>query len=85
MIGAGLKPGENIISEGQMLLMPGAKVRVLSRKHHLKQPQPALNCARKLEGSRHAHYRFIYTPRDHDHADHGGDSGVRITVLLFCR
>lgn len=29
VIGSGVQPGENIISEGQMLLMPGAKVRVL--------------------------------------------------------
>jgi multidrug efflux system membrane fusion protein len=29
VIGAGLKPGERVISEGQMLLMPGTKVRVL--------------------------------------------------------
>jgi membrane fusion protein, multidrug efflux system len=32
VIGSGLKPGERIISEGQMLLMPGAKVRVLKAK-----------------------------------------------------
>ncbi len=29
VIGTGLKPGEMVISEGQMRLMPGAKVRVL--------------------------------------------------------
>ncbi|HLK17771.1 MAG TPA: efflux RND transporter periplasmic adaptor subunit [Bryobacteraceae bacterium] len=29
VIGSGVEAGENIISEGQMLLMPGAKVRVL--------------------------------------------------------
>ena len=32
MIGSGLKPDETVISEGQMLLMPGAKVRVLKAK-----------------------------------------------------
>ncbi len=32
VIGSGLKPGETVISEGQMLLMPGAKVRVLKQK-----------------------------------------------------
>jgi multidrug efflux system membrane fusion protein len=32
VIGSGLKPGERVISEGQMLLMPGAKVRVLKAK-----------------------------------------------------
>jgi membrane fusion protein, multidrug efflux system len=32
VIGSGLKPGETVISEGQMLLMPGAKVRVLKPK-----------------------------------------------------
>ncbi len=32
VIGSGLQSGENIISEGQMLLMPGAKVRVLKAK-----------------------------------------------------
>lgn len=34
VIGAGLRPGENVISEGQMRLAPGAKVRLL-------QPGPA--------------------------------------------
>ncbi len=29
VIGSGLKPGEQVISEGQMRLMPGAKVRLL--------------------------------------------------------
>jgi multidrug efflux system membrane fusion protein len=29
VIGSGLKEGETVISEGQMLLMPGTKVRVL--------------------------------------------------------
>jgi len=29
IIGSGLKPGEQVISEGQMRLMPGAKVRLL--------------------------------------------------------
>ena len=32
VIGSGLQSGESIISEGQMLLMPGAKVRVLKAK-----------------------------------------------------
>ena len=32
VIGSGLKPGEEVISEGQMMLMPGAKVRVLKAK-----------------------------------------------------
>lgn len=32
VIGSGLKPDERVISEGQMLLMPGAKVRVLKAK-----------------------------------------------------
>jgi membrane fusion protein, multidrug efflux system len=30
VIGGGLKQGERVVSEGQMLLMPGAKVRVMS-------------------------------------------------------
>jgi hypothetical protein len=30
VIGGGLKQGETVVSEGQMLLMPGAKVRVMS-------------------------------------------------------
>ncbi len=29
VIGSGLQPGEMVISEGQMRLMPGAKVRML--------------------------------------------------------
>jgi multidrug efflux system membrane fusion protein len=31
VIGSGLKQGETVISEGQMLLMPGAKVRVVAK------------------------------------------------------
>jgi hypothetical protein len=30
VISSGVKPGEMVISEGQMRLMPGAKVKVLS-------------------------------------------------------
>jgi multidrug efflux system membrane fusion protein len=32
VIGSGLTPGETVISEGQLLLMPGAKVRVLKNQ-----------------------------------------------------
>jgi membrane fusion protein, multidrug efflux system len=32
VIGSGLQPGETVISEGQLLLMPGAKVRVLKNQ-----------------------------------------------------
>jgi membrane fusion protein, multidrug efflux system len=32
VIGSGLKPGEEVISEGQMRLMPGAKVRLLKQE-----------------------------------------------------
>jgi multidrug efflux system membrane fusion protein len=37
VIGSGLAPGEMVISEGQMRLMPGAKVRVLNSTPQLSQ------------------------------------------------
>jgi membrane fusion protein, multidrug efflux system len=45
VIGGGLKPGETVISEGQLLLMPGAKVRVL------KNQGPSANASAEGEQS----------------------------------
>ncbi len=42
VIGSGLKPGEKVISEGQMLLMPGAKVRVLKAKSPSEAAAPGV-------------------------------------------
>jgi membrane fusion protein, multidrug efflux system len=44
VIGNGLRPGETVISEGQLLLMPGAKVRVL------KNQSPSANASAETEG-----------------------------------
>ena len=43
VIGSGLRAGETVISEGQLLLMPGAKVRVL------KNQTPAANASAETE------------------------------------
>lgn len=41
VIGAGLKPGEMVISEGQMRLAPGMKVRLLKAETQMGQQGPA--------------------------------------------
>jgi multidrug efflux system membrane fusion protein len=47
VIGSGLKTGEMVISEGQMLLMPGTKVRVLKAK---SSPETAAGAGEPVTG-----------------------------------
>lgn len=41
VIGSGLKPGEMVVSEGQMRLMPGAKVRLLKQEAQIGESNAA--------------------------------------------
>ena len=72
IIDKGLKPGETVVTDGQLRLVPGAKVEVKA------------GAASGPGKAAHEHRRALHPPAGHDHPGHAGHPPLRHRAPTGC-